>query len=78
MASAWGKMLKLSIFGESHGAAIGVVIDGLPAGCRLDMEQIQAQMAGDPPAGDYLRSEKKQMRLRSFRVFFEIPLPALL
>lgn len=59
MASAWGKMLKLSIFGESHGAAIGVVIDGLPAGCRLDMEQIQAQMARRSPGGR-LSTQRKE------------------
>ena len=31
MSSNWGNQLKLSIFGESHGNGIGVVLDGLPA-----------------------------------------------
>lgn len=67
MASAWGKMLKLSIFGESHGAAIGVVIDGLPAGCRLDMEQIQAQMNRRAPGGrlSTQRKEADQVKILS-------------
>ena len=31
MSSSWGNLIKLSIFGESHGTAIGVVLDGLPS-----------------------------------------------
>ena len=32
MSSTWGQCLKLSIFGQSHGEAIGVTLDGFPAG----------------------------------------------
>ena len=42
MSSNWGNQLKISVFGESHGAAIGVVIDGLPAGEEIDLEQLLA------------------------------------
>lgn len=45
MSSEFGNRLKVSIFGESHGAAIGVVVDGLPAGEAVDMEQLNAFMA---------------------------------
>jgi len=41
MSSQYGKKLKLSIFGQSHSLAIGVNIDGLPAGIKLDMEKLQ-------------------------------------
>ena len=36
MRSTWGNNLQLTIFGESHGAAIGMVVDGLPIGIALD------------------------------------------
>lgn len=51
MSSTIGNRVRLSIFGESHGEAIGCVLDGLPAGEALDMEEIHVQMAAAPPAG---------------------------
>lgn len=42
MSSRIGRMLSVQIFGESHGAAVGVTLDGLPAGLRLDMEKLNA------------------------------------
>ena len=36
MGSTWGRHLKISIFGESHGPGVGVVLDGLPSGLELD------------------------------------------
>ena len=53
--------LSVSIFGESHGAGIGVVIDGLPAGIELDTEKILSFMARRAPKKDGMstrRSEK--------------------
>ena len=41
MSSEFGKLLKVSVFGQSHGRAIGVVIDGLPAGEAIDLEELQ-------------------------------------
>ena len=43
--SMWGNDIKISIFGESHGNGIGVVIDGLPSGEKLDMDEIYLQMS---------------------------------
>ena len=45
MSSTFGDKIKISVFGESHGNGIGVVIDGLPAGEKIDLEQVYAQMA---------------------------------
>ena len=49
MAGMWGNGLKVSIFGESHGPAIGVTIDGLPAGLEIDMDEVARQMARRAP-----------------------------
>ena len=49
MSSIWGNNIKLSIFGESHGNAIGVNIDGLPSGFELDIEEIRDEMKRRAP-----------------------------
>lgn len=49
MSSGFGEKIKISVFGESHGEAIGCVIDGLPAGVKLDMEKIYADMSRRAP-----------------------------
>lgn len=41
MSSTYGDNLKLSIFGQSHGAAIGMTLDGIPAGLKVDVEELQ-------------------------------------
>lgn len=45
MGSIIGENIKLSLFGESHGEGVGVVIDGLPAGIKIDHEFIDFQLA---------------------------------
>lgn len=52
MSSDYGKNIRLSIFGESHGEAIGCVIDGLPAGIKLDFDKIYFDMARRAPGKD--------------------------
>lgn len=42
MSSTYGDNLKLSIFGQSHGPAIGMTLDGIPAGLSVDEQQLQA------------------------------------
>ena len=44
MSSVWGRNLTITVFGQSHAEAIGVVVDGLPAGVRIDTEELQAFM----------------------------------
>ena len=42
MSSTYGENLKLSIFGQSHGAGIGMTLDGIPAGLPVDTAKLQA------------------------------------
>jgi chorismate synthase len=52
MSSSFGEYVRISIFGESHGEAIGVVLDNLPAGQAIDEEQLAVQMARRAPGRD--------------------------
>nr|WP_330366286.1 chorismate synthase [Clostridioides difficile] len=49
MSGIWGNNLKISIFGESHGNAIGINIDGLPSGIELDLDNIDKEMKRRAP-----------------------------
>lgn len=49
MSNIFGKLFQVVSFGESHGPAIGVVIDGCPAGLKLDIEQIAKDLARRRP-----------------------------
>lgn len=61
MSSIWGNNIKLSIFGESHGRAIGVNIDGLPPGIELDLEDIKFEMMRRSPGKDNISTARKEM-----------------
>ncbi len=52
MSSCWGNKVKISIFGESHGKGIGVVIDNLPAGEKIDMDKVLMHMSRRAPGKD--------------------------
>ena len=60
MSSTWGECIKLSIFGGSHTEAIGVNLDGLPAGEAVDLEQVLAQMARRAPGQDPTATRRKE------------------
>ena len=40
MSNTYGQSIRLSIFGESHGKAIGMVLDGVEPGVSIDMDQL--------------------------------------
>ncbi len=63
MSSTIGENIKCSIFGESHGKAIGVVIDGLPAGVSLDTEKILFEMKRRAPGNDKTATPRKEADL---------------
>ncbi len=60
MGSVFGNKLKISVFGESHGAAIGIVIDGLPSGESIDLDEVYRQMQRRAPGGDKTATPRKE------------------
>ena len=52
MSSTWGEKVKISIFGGSHTEAIGVTIDGLPAGEEINLDKVCLQMSRRAPGKD--------------------------
>ncbi len=66
MSSMTGKNIKISIFGQSHAPGIGVVIDGLPAGRRLDLTALGAFLARRAPGGSKISTQRKEADLPEF------------
>ena len=58
--NSFGTCFKLSTFGESHGPAIGGVIDGCPAGLELDFDQIQHEMDRRRPGQSAIVTQRKE------------------
>ena len=72
MSGVWGNNIKVSIFGESHGNAIGITIDGLPSGIEINLDKVNEEMARRAPGKSRLstaRSEKDSPEILSG--FFE-------
>ena len=60
MSSTYGEKLKLSVFGQSHGAAIGMTLDGIPAGLPVDFELLQAFLDRRAPGRDANSTTRKE------------------
>ena len=60
MKSVIGKNLTLSLYGESHGKSIGIVIDGLCAGIPVDTTFMQAQLDKRKPKGKISTQRKEE------------------
>lgn len=60
MSSEFGKTLRISVFGQSHGKAIGVVMDGLPAGEAIDLDALNAFLARRKPGKGPLSTARKE------------------
>lgn len=72
MRGSFGQHFKLTIFGESHGGAIGTVIDGIPAGTPLDEAEIARQMARRAPGNDPTATARREPdRVRIVSGLFE-------
>ena len=60
MSNIYGTLFKISTFGESHGPAIGVIIDGCPAGLEIDESFIQAELDRRKPGQSKITTQRKE------------------
>jgi chorismate synthase len=66
MSSEFGKLLKVSVFGQSHGKAIGVNIDGLPAGEPIDPDELNAFLDRRRTGKNALSTQRKEADIPIF------------
>ena len=60
MSSTYGEHLKLSIFGQSHGPAIGMTLDSIPAGMPVDFEKLQAFLSRRAPGQNSYSTPRRE------------------
>ena len=68
MKNSFGNIFRLTSFGESHGAAIGGIIDGMPAGIAIDLDAVQRELDRRRPGQSTIvtaRNEKDRVRILS-------------
>jgi len=58
--NSFGKKLVMSTFGESHGKALGCILDGVPAGVSIDTESIQSELNRRKPGKSALETRRKE------------------
>ncbi len=59
MGNSCGNIFRFTVFGQSHAPAIGVTIEGLPAGEKIDMEALQTFLARRAPGGKYSTARRE-------------------
>ena len=60
MGNSYGKIFRITTFGESHGPAIGVIIDGCPAGLEIDEVFIQSELTRRRPGQSRITTQRKE------------------
>ena len=60
MSNSFGKLFKISTYGESHGKAIGVIIDGCPSGIEIDKNEIQNELERRKPGQSKITTQRKE------------------
>src|SRR3989338_7340050 len=60
MSNTFGKLFKITTWGESHGKAIGVIVDGCPAGLEISEREIQAELDKRSPGQSEVVSQRKE------------------
>lgn len=66
MASRIGKNISVSIFGQSHSVGIGCVVEGIPAGKKIDLDELQAFLSRRAPGGMPWSTPRKEADLPEF------------
>lgn len=66
MSSIYGESLNLSIFGQSHGTAIGMTLDGIPAGLAVDFEELQRFLNRRAPGQNNYSTTRKEADVPEF------------
>ena len=66
MSSEFGNIIRVSVFGQSHGKAVGVVVDGLPAGEAIDLEELQRFLDRRRPGTGPLSTTRKETDVPEF------------
>lgn len=61
MSSRIGRHIRVQVFGESHGAGVGAVVEGLPAGMVIDQEHLEQRMAQRRPGGSALATPRNEV-----------------
>ena len=64
--NTYGEKLKFTVFGESHGFGIGMVLDGIPQGLKLDMNAINEEMARRAPGSSELATQRSEADTPNF------------
>jgi chorismate synthase len=60
VSSTFGQLFRVTTFGESHGAGVGVVVDGMPPGIRIDLADVQGQLDRRRPGQSDLTTQRKE------------------
>lgn len=66
MSSTYGERIRLSIFGQSHGPAIGMTMDGIPAGLPVDIEKLQTFLNRRAPGHNAYSTPRKETDIPQF------------
>lgn len=66
MASNFGKTIQVSTFGASHGYAIGGIVEGLPCGHTIDIDELQAFLKRRAPGQNQLQTQRKEADIPEF------------
>lgn len=64
--NSFGHIFQLTTFGESHGEAIGGIIDGCPAGLAIDIDFVQQELSRRRPGQSHITTQRKEADTVSF------------